>query len=93
MPKWDKGLDYMTVYRLLLDRIRKSRLGARSRCYDSILLVQLRNGLRISEAVRAYKQYILTKKTELSVKLSKKRKHEERLVIIPDSIVECLELL
>lgn len=92
MSRWDKGVDYITVYRLLVNRIKKGGTS-RSRCYDSILLIQLRNGLRVSESVRAYKQYLLTKKTEISVKISKKRKHEERMVIIPEEVIECLDLL
>lgn len=64
-----------------------------SKCYDSILLIQLRNGLRISEAIRSYIQYLKEKKIELQVPLSKKKKPETRLVVIPSNdIVLCPEL-
>ncbi|MEM4976513.1 MAG: hypothetical protein QXT64_04230 [Desulfurococcaceae archaeon] len=86
--KWDKGVDYDAVYSLLLKSIRKKKERKDRRlvslCYDFILLLQLRNGLRISEAVRAFKQYILTRKNELEVNVSKKKRREMRLVIVPE---------
>jgi len=62
-----------------------------------ILLIQLRNGLRVSESVRAFKEFLKTKKFELQTKLSKKKREELRLVIIPrevlDRINECVDLV
>ncbi|MEM4452894.1 MAG: hypothetical protein QW182_06810, partial [Thermosphaera sp.] len=86
--KWDKGVDYESVYSLLVKSIRKKKERKDRRlvslCYDFILLLQLRNGLRISEAVRAFKQYILTRKNELEVTVSKKKNQVKRLVVVPD---------
>lgn len=89
---WDRGVDYELMYHKLTRDISRSkkRLDA---CYASILLIQLRNGSRISEAVRAYQEYMKTKQRELVVKVSKKKKYEERLMIIPDVVKICAELM
>jgi site-specific recombinase XerD len=91
---WDKGVDYLTTYELLLRHIR--RLKSPAKCYLMIALIQLRNGSRISEAVRCFKQWLLSGKHELHVEVSKKRKPEARLMIIPPEIHdirnECLDL-
>lgn len=88
---WDKNVDYEYMYHRLLRDISRSkkRLDA---CYSSILLIQLRNGSRISEAVRAYQKYLMTKQRELMIRVSKKKKYEERLMIIPDQVKICAEL-
>lgn len=86
-------MDYSTIYNILVNRIRNRRLSKKKKCYDSILLIQLRNGLRVSESVRAYLEYVKTRKSELEVPLSKKRKPETRLVIIPEGVEICEELL
>ncbi|MEM4619445.1 MAG: hypothetical protein QW607_04455 [Desulfurococcaceae archaeon] len=87
MGQWDKGVDYEKTYNLILKtmlkNIGKNKVNA---CYDAVLLIQLRNGLRISEAVRSFKKYLTTGEKELYVELSKKKTHEERLTIIPDEI-------
>lgn len=89
MP-WDKNIDYEYIYHKLERDIarNKKRLEA---CYASILLIQLRNGARISEAVRAYQKYIITKQKEIMIKVSKKKHYEERLMIIPEVKI-CTEL-
>jgi len=94
--KWDKGIDYEYAYNKILRNLFKSRYP--SLCYDSILLIQLRNGLRISEAVRAFKHYLQTKAFELEVELSKKKRPEKRRVVVPRDLLgvnlsECHELI
>lgn len=87
MSRWDKGVDYETMYELILKRMsRNFKMGRTSCCYDAILLLQLRNGLRVSEAVRGFKEYLLTGATEISVPVSKKKRLEKRLVIVPSEI-------
>jgi len=96
--KWDKHLDYEATYHRLLYHIKRAR-GKLAKCYLAIALTQLRNGSRISEAARAFKEYLSSGKTEVYVKVSKKKKHEERLMIIPHEIIDlklreqCIELL
>lgn len=89
MGKWDKEIDYETIYGILLRRIiRKKKREKKTLCYDSILLIQLRNGCRISEAVRSFKYYLTTGKLEIKTRVSKKKKPEERLIIIPRELEE-----
>jgi len=110
MSKWDKGVDYETMY-LRIVRHMKSPVAQRRppgrgkkkkrfalACYDAILLIQLKNASRVSEAVRAFREYLVTKKTELEVQVSKKRRKELRKMIIPREVQEmdcsiCLDML
>jgi hypothetical protein len=94
--KWDKGIDYEYAYNKILRHLVKAKYPAL--CYDAILLIQLRNGLRISEAIRTFKSYLQSKALELEVELSKKKKPEKRKAIIPRDLLsfnlsECHELI
>lgn len=87
MSSWDKGVDYDSIKNSLIWRINREKNPIR-RAYYAILLIQLRNGARISEAIRAYKQWVLTGNREFYVKVSKKRSKkrkddELRKMIIP----------
>ena len=92
--KWDKGLDFEVAYRKLL-RLNK-RKGINS-CYSTIAIIQLRNGLRAIEAVRAFKHFLKYKQLEFTVEVAKKKKKEERLVVIPHEVIHttsnCKDLL
>lgn len=92
---WDKGLDYEATYARLLRKINNVKSDS-TRCYLIIALIQLRNGARISEAVRAFKEWIRTGKAEVYVKVSKKRRYEDRLMVIPDEVgqyrLQCVDL-
>lgn len=96
MSKWDKGVDFDSMYHRLLRRIHSVKKDT-TRCYLAIALIQLRNGSRISEAIRTFKEWIQTSKTEIYVKVSKKKRHEDRLMIIPPELeqyrLSCVELL
>lgn len=89
---WDKGINYNTIYNLILKHMSKTEKH-KDKCYDSILLIQLRNGSRISEAVRAYLEFLRNRKYEQFVNLSKKRREEKRLMIIPQEVCICEEFL
>jgi site-specific recombinase XerD len=83
---WDKGLDFENTYNKILRHMARARNQAK--CYDAILLIQLRNGSRISEAVRAFKEFLNTKSMEIEVLVSKKRaKQEKRLMVIPNEVL------
>jgi len=96
VSKWDKGLDYELAYSRLLRKIDTVKDNT-TKCYLIIALIQLRNGSRISESIRAFKEWIRTNKTELHIRVSKKKKPEERLMIIPQEILNyrlyCVDLL
>jgi integrase len=93
---WDKGVDFETAYAMLLRKIGSVKSN-KTRCYFMIALIQLRNGSRISEAIRAFKEWVRSSKTEIHVKVSKKKREELRLMIIPSEIAHyrllCIDLL
>jgi site-specific recombinase XerD len=83
---WDKGLDFENTYSKILKHMSKAKAPAK--CYDAILLIQLRNGSRVSEAVRAFKMFLESKSIEIEVQVSKKRqKQEKRLMVIPQELL------
>ena len=93
---WDKGIDYEVTYTRLLRKIDRVK-NNNTKCYLIISLIQLRNGSRISESIRAFKEWVRTSKTEIYVKVSKKKRLEERLMIIPPEIAHyrlyCVDLI
>jgi site-specific recombinase XerD len=93
---WDKGVDYESAYSRILRKIERVK-SKTTKCYLIIALIQLRNGSRISEAVRAFKEWIRTNKTEIYVRVSKKKREETRLMIIPSEIahyrLQCVDML
>ncbi|MEM4454829.1 MAG: tyrosine-type recombinase/integrase [Thermofilaceae archaeon] len=97
VKKWDKGVDFEVAYERLLRLVKRER-RPKLKAYAFILLTQLRNGSRVSEAVRAFKEYVLTGRREVEVPLSKKKKAEKRLMVIPDaeldrsSVVDLLDV-
>jgi hypothetical protein len=72
MGSWDRGLDYEYTYSKILRHMQRAKSDV-ALCYDAILLLQLRNGLRISEAVRAFKHFLRSH----SVEFKNKRLEEE----------------
>lgn len=91
---WDKNVEYTYAYNLISRLIERKH--GRVRCYFIIALIQLRNGSRISEAIRAFKRWVQSGVEELHVEVSKKKKPESRLMIIPHDLaefrLECLDL-
>lgn len=81
---WDKNVDYVYMYGRILrhfhSRLREGRVSA---CYDAVLLLQLRNGLRVGEAVAAFKQFLRDRRAELYVRVEKRRDNKARLVVVP----------
>jgi integrase len=93
---WDRGIDYEEAYAKILRHLAKSEPP--TSCYDAILLIQLRNGLRVSEAVQAFKEFLAQRALEVEVQVSKKRHPETRLAIIPRELLDarlagCRDLL
>lgn len=85
MKKWDRGLEFeKTMKKLLKDYAEET--SERRKTKIAVLIVQLRNGSRISEAIEALEKFKLTGKREVEVKVRKKRKEEMRKMIIPDEI-------
>ncbi|WP_200956752.1 site-specific integrase [Thermococcus barophilus] len=77
MPKpfaWDKGLDYERTYKLILKHMRET-LRDTAKAYDIILLTQLRNGSRLTEAINFLKIIINSKpfKRQAYIKVEKRK--------------------
>jgi site-specific recombinase XerD len=96
--KWDRGLDYESTYNKILKHMYKAKYPAL--CYDAILLTQLRNGSRVSEAVRSFREFLTTHAIEVSVRVSKRKDNAQRLMVIPRELINtninidiCKELL
>jgi integrase len=93
---WDRGVDYEYAYNKILRHMVKSKNPAK--CYDAVLLVQLRNGARISDAVKAFKHFLTLKSIEFEVEISKKKRVEHRKIVVPRELLSvelgpCMELL
>ncbi|MGC9132748.1 MAG: tyrosine-type recombinase/integrase [Candidatus Micrarchaeia archaeon] len=82
--KWDRGLDYEETYKELINFYIYSRKKT-SRLYTLILLLQLRNGSRILEAVRGFKEWVKNngKEDTVYIKVAKKKKEEYRAMVVP----------
>ena len=89
MPRsWDLGLDYKRTYRLLLTKIRThyKRRAFRHYTYAIILLIQLRNGARVSEAIEGLRKFIETGEKKVEVRVRKHKKPEYRLMVLPKEL-------
>jgi Phage integrase family. len=84
---WDKGVDFEEALRKIL-RLRayaKEFTKPRLLRVMNVALVQLLNGLRVSEAVECYYKFLATGEREVTVKV-RKSKDRYRLCIIPEII-------
>ena len=96
MGKWDKGVEFEYAYNKILRNLYNNT--SITKCYDIILLIQLRNGSRIGESILAFLEFLKTKKIEIEIPVEKKKNRETRLMIIPSEILNtdysmCYELL
>jgi len=80
MVKWDKGLSFTYLSSSLKAALREEGVA---RLYAAIGLIQLCNGLRAGEAVDAFQYWLKTREQKFTVRVEKKRRPEERLVVIP----------
>jgi len=87
---WDSGLDFEEAYRRILSHM----LGSGSP-YDVVLLVQLRNGSRIGEAVEAVRQFCASGQDLVLVRVEKHKDSDMRLMVLPEELrsVEGRQLL
>ncbi|MEM3377290.1 tyrosine-type recombinase/integrase [Metallosphaera sp.] len=87
--RWDKGVNFEKM-RKTLERDYK-QYGQDTETFDkeiyvAILLTQLVNGTRISEAVRAFYQFVETGGKERNIVLKAEKGGNERQIIIPKLI-------
>jgi len=75
---WDSGLDFEEAYRRILDHMLSSRSP-----YDVVLLIQLRNGSRVGEAVEADRRFCEAGQDQVLVRVEKHRDGDQRLMVLP----------
>lgn len=80
---WDKGIDFETIMKKLVRDLKKTR-----NCNIVIAIIQLRNGSRISETIKAYQEFLKKKQLIVQVEVSKKKSKEYRKIVIPDFLLE-----
>ena len=96
LRKWDRGINYDYLFSKLLNMYNQfltlfsnlptDKMIAKRFLYTSIALIQLRNGLRLSEAVEAIIHF--SKTGERKFKIMPKKNNNERWVIILDFILQ-----
>ena len=93
MTRWDKGLEYEKAKEKILNKLYEyadsnllSEKNVRKLAYCCILLIQLRNGSRISEAIEAFKKWVETGKRELKIPVRKQKDPEIRTMYIPQDL-------
>ena len=79
------------LVRALAEEDGKGIKAARRRAYICVLLTQLRNGTRVSEAAEAVYKFAFTRKREIQVRVRKRRKPVLRLVVIPPQVVKHID--
>ena len=78
---WDSCVDYRKAYGEILSHLIKT-----GHPYDVVLLIQLRNGSRIGEAIEATKQFCNTKDYTVRVKVEKHKGTDTRLMVLPEEL-------
>jgi integrase len=78
---WDACLDYREAYSEILGHLYKT-----GHPWDLVLLIQLRNGSRIGEAIEAAKAFCGTKATSVRVRIEKHKEGDTRLMVLPEEL-------
>ena len=78
---WDSCVDYRKAYAQILGHLYKT-----GHPWDVILLIQLRNGSRIGEAVEATRQFCESKATTVRVRVEKHKGNDTRLMVLPEEL-------
>jgi len=80
---WDSCVDYKKAYAEILGHLYKTGSP-----YDVVLLVQLRNGSRIGEAIEAVSEFCKAggKAITVRVKVEKHKGNDTRLMVLPEEL-------
>ena len=78
---WDACVDYREAYSQILGHLYKT-----GHPWDVVLLVQLRNGSRIGEAIEATKAFCGTKAASVRVRIEKHKEGDQRLMVLPEEL-------
>jgi integrase len=78
---WDSCVDYRKAYGEILSHLY--RTGSP---WDAVLLIQLRNGARVGEAIEATKAFCESKTTTVRVRVEKHPGNDTRLMVLPEEL-------
>jgi len=78
---WDACVDYKEAYSQILGHLYKT-----GHPWDVILLIQLRNGSRIGEAIEAAKAFCESKAASVRVRIEKHKEGDTRLMVLPEEL-------
>jgi integrase len=78
---WDACLDYKEAYSQILGHLYRT-----GHPWDVILLIQLRNGSRIGEAIEAAKAFCESKAASVRVRIEKHKEGDTRLMVLPEEL-------
>ena len=79
---WDSGLDFLDTYQKILSHLNRTK-----KPQDVVLLIQLRNGSRVGEAVEALRQFCEAGRTEVLVRIEKhKDPKDQRIMVLPEQL-------
>ena len=78
---WDACVDYREAYSQILGHLYRT-----GHPWDVILLIQLRNGSRIGEAIEATKAFCESKATAVRVRIEKHKEGDTRLMVLPEEL-------
>jgi len=78
---WDSCVDYKKAYGEILSHLYKT-----GNPWDIVLLIQLRNGSRIGEALEATKAFCSTKEYTVRVNIEKHKGTDTRLMVLPEEL-------
>jgi integrase len=78
---WDSCVDYKEAYSQILGHLYRT-----GHPWDVVLLVQLRNGSRIGEAIEAVKGFCESKAISVRVRIEKHKEGDTRLMVLPEEL-------
>lgn len=92
---WDRNIEYDIFLPKLLKTLPK--LKGKGKCYCSIAILQLTNGLRARESIMAFKYFLETGERKFQIMVLKQKREKYRPVRVPDEInnnirAECYDL-
>lgn len=93
---WDCGVEFRRAKQVLeklcagdpdtVKRFGFKRFTPKLRAAAAVLLIQLVNGARLSEAYDAYAEFLRSRRREVYVRVRKLKEGELRLVVIPKAV-------
>jgi len=85
VKSWDRGVEFEALKARLESLMRRSKTD-KEYAYAAILLTQLLNGSRVSEAVDAVLAFARSGERRVKVRVRKRKEESERLMVVPERV-------